>query len=88
MCQNWRSLVLAVAEADGVLRAAIEIKARMSDYCTMNTGNLTIVWVRVGAAPTVESWKLAHTPPEEWVRAKKFFITFDTIFGGYLPRGT
>ena len=30
----------------------------------------------------------AHTPPEECVRAKKFFITFDTKFGRYLPRGT
>ena len=30
----------------------------------------------------------SHTPPEEWVRAKKFFITFDTNFGRYLARGT
>ena len=29
-----------------------------------------------------------HTPPEEWVRAKNFCITFDTNFGRYLPRGT
>ena len=29
-----------------------------------------------------------HTPPEEWVRAKKFCITFDTNFSRYLPRGT
>ena len=31
---------------------------------------------------------LSHTPPEVWVRAKKNFITFDTNFGHYLPRGT
>ena len=30
----------------------------------------------------------SHTPPEGWVRAKKFFITFDTNFERYLPRGT
>ena len=30
----------------------------------------------------------AHTPPEGSVRAKKFFITFDTNFERYLPRGT
>ena len=29
-----------------------------------------------------------HTPPEGGVRTKKFCITFDTIFGFYLPRGT
>merc|ERR1739836_187603 len=29
-----------------------------------------------------------HTPPEGSVRAKKFFITFDTNFERYLPRGT
>ena len=29
-----------------------------------------------------------HTPPEGGVRTKKFCITFDTIFGRYLPRGT
>ena len=29
-----------------------------------------------------------HTPPEGWVRAKKFCITYDTNFGRYLPRGT
>ena len=29
-----------------------------------------------------------RTPPEGGVRAKKFFITFDTNFGHYLPRGT
>ena len=31
---------------------------------------------------------LLHTPPEVGVRARKFFITFDTNFGRYLPRGT
>ena len=31
---------------------------------------------------------LGHTPPEGGVRTKKFCITFDTIFGRYLPRGT
>ena len=31
---------------------------------------------------------LVHTPPEGWVRAKKKYITFDTNFGCYLPRGT
>ena len=31
---------------------------------------------------------IAHTPPEGSVRAKKIFITFDTNFGCYLPRGT
>ena len=30
----------------------------------------------------------AHTPPEGGVRTKKCYITFDTIFGRYLPRGT
>ena len=30
----------------------------------------------------------SHTPPEGLVRAKKFFITFDTNFERYLPRGT
>ena len=29
-----------------------------------------------------------HTPPEGGVRTKKCYITFDTIFGRYLPRGT
>ena len=29
-----------------------------------------------------------HTPPEGWVRAKIFCITFDTNFSCYLPRGT
>ena len=29
-----------------------------------------------------------HTPPEGRVRAEKILITFDTIFWGYLPRGT
>ena len=29
-----------------------------------------------------------HTPPEGSVRAKKKYITFDTNFGRYLPRGT
>ena len=29
-----------------------------------------------------------HTPPEVGVRVRKFFITFDTNFGRYLPRGT
>ena len=29
-----------------------------------------------------------HTPPEGSVRAKKKYITFDTNFGPYLPRGT
>ena len=27
-----------------------------------------------------------HTPPEGWVREKKFCITFDTNFSRYLPR--
>ena len=31
---------------------------------------------------------MTHTPPEERVRAKKKYITFDTNFGCYLPRGT
>ena len=31
---------------------------------------------------------MIHTPPEVGVRVRKFFITFDTIFGRYLPRGT
>merc|ERR1712218_307120 len=31
---------------------------------------------------------LSHTPPEGSVRAKKKYITFDTNFGLYLPRGT
>ena len=30
----------------------------------------------------------SHTPPEGGVRTKKCYITFDTIFGRYLPRGT
>ena len=30
----------------------------------------------------------AHTPPEGGVRTKKCYMTFDTIFGHYLPRGT
>ena len=29
-----------------------------------------------------------YTPPEGWVRAKKKYITFNTNFGRYLPRGT
>ena len=29
-----------------------------------------------------------HTPPEGSVRAKKKYITFETNFGRYLPRGT
>ena len=29
-----------------------------------------------------------HTPPKGGVRTKNFCITFDTIFGRYLPRGT
>ena len=29
-----------------------------------------------------------HTPPKGGVRTKKCYITFDTIFGCYLPRGT
>ena len=32
--------------------------------------------------------QVSHTPPEGWVRAKKKYITFDTNFGRYLPRGT
>ena len=32
--------------------------------------------------------RMAHTPPEGGVRTKKCYITFDTIFGRYLPRGT
>ena len=31
---------------------------------------------------------ISHTPPEGWVRAKKFFITSNTTFWSYLPRGT
>ena len=31
---------------------------------------------------------ISHTPPEGWVRAKKFCITFETNFSRYLPRGT
>ena len=31
---------------------------------------------------------VSHTPPEGSVRAKKKYITFDTNFGHYLPRGT
>ena len=38
---KWRSLVLAVAEADGAPRAATEIKARLSDYCTRVTSQLS-----------------------------------------------
>ena len=30
----------------------------------------------------------SHTPPEGGVRTKKCYITFDTICGRYLPRGT
>ena len=37
---------------------------------------------------TVASQAAVHTPPEGSVRAKKFFITFDTNFERYLPRGT
>ena len=36
--------------------------------------------------PTI--FKAKHTPPEGGVRTKKCYITFDTIFGHYLPRGT
>ena len=31
---------------------------------------------------------ISHTSPDGWVRAKKMYITFDTNFGPYLPRGT
>ena len=34
------------------------------------------------------SCRAEHTPPEVGVRARKFFITFDTNFGRYLPRGS
>ena len=36
----------------------------------------------------VTSTSTVHTPPEGSVRAKKKYITFDTNFGRYLPRGT
>ena len=36
----------------------------------------------------INLYNITHTPPEGWVRAKKCYITFDTNFGRYLPRGT
>ena len=44
--------------------------------------------LRHGFNETVTVKHAGHTPPEGWVRAKKFCITFDTNFGRYLPRGT
>ena len=43
---------------------------------------------RHGAVEKQNCEEIDHTPPEGWVRAKKFCITFDTNFGRYLPRGT
>ena len=61
MCQNWRSPLLTSSS-----RSRRGAKGRYQNQSqnewllstTLYAGNLTIVWVRVGAAPAVESWKL------------------------------
>ena len=56
--------------------------------CYQEVDTSSYVKLEDTAASSLVSHAAWHTPPEVWVRARKNFITFDTNFGRYLPRGT
>ena len=66
-----------------IMQFTCTLVSRDSVYCLLTFQHLPTQF-------SAAKWKTisSHTPPEGGVRTKKCYITFDTIFGRYLPRGT
>ena len=86
MCQNWRSLVLAVPEAEGAPRAAIKIKARMSDYCQYSvrvTSQLSGLELVQRLQLKVESWPRPLAGPFLQRRSAALCANEGVVFSSY-----
>ena len=73
----------------GLIHNITHSNSTLFQYCTLpilHPSNPTLF--QSYTLPILHPSNSTHTPPQGWVRAKKFCITFDTNFGHYLPRGT
>ena len=68
--------------------AAVLVSPVSADTCPCRKVPAYLYCLQMNIPAAVCGRCSAHTPPEGGVRTKKCYITFDTIFGRYLPRGT